>query len=246
MTKCSLWRYGLLCMLPMLSTGCVETSVLEPAPEAQIVPDGGMTARAEAGGVSVLAEAGAWQGDIDIEDAVTALRVTISNDSGRLVRIRYSDIGLITESGRRYAALPPYDIEGSITAPVLARRYRPVRPIGFDQVGFRVAAHYGTLYPTLVPFGVRPLYYDPFYYSRYYSYWDDTHVRIDLPTAEMLRRAVPEGVLEDGGRIEGFFYFEKLPENLSGTRINFHIDLVDAIDDDRFATLYIPFVATTE
>jgi hypothetical protein len=67
-------------------------------------------------------------------------------------------------------------------------------------------------------------------------------MRIELPTADMLRNVVPEGVLDEGGELEGFLYFEKLQNTDADARVNFHVDLQDAITGQTFATLHIPFV----
>lgn len=231
------------CVLALVLAACADRPALKPAPGAEIVPDGGNAARADVAGVSLVATAGAWDGGVDIAEAVTPLKVTIDNDSGKSLRIRYSDFGLVTETGTRYAALPPYSVRGSVTEPVVAGSYRPIYAVGFRYRGFLVAPHYRILYPTLAPHRHR-FPYDPFYYSHYYPYWDAARVRVELPTPEMLRKAVPEGVLEAGGELEGFLYFEEMPERLAGTQINFHLELVDAVDGERFATLHIPFVAS--
>jgi hypothetical protein len=61
-----------------------------------------------------------------------------------------------------------------------------------------------------------------------------------LPTEDMLAKGIPEGVLEPEGRISGFLYFEKLPENLD--RITFEADLINARTGVTLGTMRIPFV----
>lgn len=222
---------------------CAGEPALRPAAEARMVPDDGMAAAASVAGVTVIAEAGAWRGSVDIDEVVVPLKVRVENNSDRKLRIRYSDFGLVSESGRSYAALPPYEVRGSVLEPVMAAGYSPIRYPGFTHTGFHIAAHYGGVYTTLPPYTVHDLYYDPFYYSSYYPYWRRVRARVDLPTADMLRMAIPEGVLDEGGEVQGFLYFEKIPSRLTGTRINFHFDLIDAVSGERFATAHIPFVA---
>jgi hypothetical protein len=56
----------------------------------------------------------------------------------------------------------------------------------------------------------------------------------------MLAKGIPEGVLEPEGRISGFLYFEKLPDNLD--RITFEADLINARTGVTLGTVRIPFV----
>lgn len=202
------------------------------------------TARATSGGVTLTATAGMWPGDVDIEEALVPIEVRIENASDHKIRISYSDFGLVTETGTRYAALPPYRVEGSVTELATSSRYGPIGRTAFTHRGFYVAPHYAPIYTTLPRFTVRDLYYDPYYYGHYYPYWTNARIRVELPTADMLRLAIPEGVLDENGELEGFLYFEKIPAYLAGSRINFHMELTDAISGVRFATLHIPFVAS--
>ncbi|QDG49522.1 hypothetical protein FIV42_01850 [Persicimonas caeni] len=76
------------------------------------------------------------------------------------------------------------------------------------------------------------------YYSRYYP----LYAEYQLPTGEMLVRALPEGVIDPGGRITGFVYFEDL-ESIEPTpdRVTFRYVLVDAEANRRFGVVEIPF-----
>ena len=55
-----------------------------------------------------------------------------------------------------------------------------------------------------------------------------------------LAMGIPEGVLEPGGQISGFLYFEKRPGSLK--RITFEADLANARTGANFGTVRIPFV----
>jgi hypothetical protein len=223
-----------------LNFACSSAPVLRPAPDASLVDDKTLTATDSAEGVRLTARYDAWKGDVNINQAVTPLRISIENESGRKVRIRYSDFSLVTDQNIRLAALPPYDVKGSVSAPAMRREYAPLTRPGFRHNGFRIAPHYYAIYPFLTPYALQGLYFDPYYYSFYYPYWD--RMRIELPTADMLRNVVPEGVLDEGGELEGFLYFEKLQNTDADARVNFHVDLQDAITGQTFATLHIPFV----
>lgn len=54
----------------------------------------------------------------------------------------------------------------------------------------------------------------------------------------MISKAIPEGVLEGGGRISGFLYFAQI-EPVS-TPVTFVVQLVDANTGEQFGTLEIP------
>lgn len=237
------WNWLAVCTAA-LAASCASEPSLTPAPDATIVENDGVAAQAVTENITLTAEAGAWRTGVDIEQAVTPLKVTIENGSDRNLSVRYSEFGLVTETGNRYAALPPYGVRGSITEPVMTKKYPPLSPVGFHHSRFRIAAHYSFIYPTLSPYASSRIYYDPYYYRHYYPYWRRSRVRVELPTPEMLRRALPEGVLEAGGELEGFLYFEKIPGSVAGERVRFHADLLDAMTGERFATLHIPFVAS--
>ena len=57
----------------------------------------------------------------------------------------------------------------------------------------------------------------------------------------LLTRALPEGVLEANGRIDGFLYFEHVQKE-EGTPITFNVDFKGAQDEGPFVSLQMPFV----
>jgi hypothetical protein len=81
-----------------------------------------------------------------------------------------------------------------------------------------------------------PYYYDPIYYDQYYTYWQT----VNLPTAHMLRVALPDGVIQEGGSVSGFIYFERVSESVPSVR--FEYQLTDATTGKTFGTINIPFV----
>jgi hypothetical protein len=232
------------CTAAALLCGCAaESPTLVPAPDANIVEIDGTGAQKTAAEVTVTAQAESWRG-ADIEDNVTPLRVTIQNDGDRPVRLRYSDFSLVGTRGERYAALPPYEIEGTVSRPAMARDYRALDRLDFRYSRFRVAPHYRFVYPTLSAYQLHRLYFDPYYYSYYYPYWG--RIEEDLPTPDMLRRVIPEGVIQSQGSVSGFLYFEHVDEDLAQARLDFHAELVDAETGEMFATINIPFIANPE
>lgn len=232
------------CAVSVTLVGCAaEGPTLVPAPDANVVEIDGTGAQTSVDGVTVTAQAEVWRG-ADIEDAVTPLRVTIQNDSERPVRLRYSDFALVARTGERYAALPPYDIEGTVSRPVVAGDYRALDRLGFRHNRFWIAPHYRYVYPTLSAYQLHRLYFDPYYYNYYYPYWG--RIEQDLPTAEMLRRVIPEGVIQSEGSVSGFLYFEHVDDDLAQAELDFHAELVDAESGEMFATVHIPFIANPE
>lgn len=233
-----------VCAASFILCACAaESPTLVPAPDANIVEIDGTGAQTAVAGITVTAQAEAWRG-ADIEDDVTPLRVTIQNDSERPVRLRYSDFALVERSGERYAALPPYDIEGTVSRPAMAGDYRALNRLDFRYNRFWVAPHYRFVYPTLSAYQLHRLYFDPYYYRYYYPYWG--RVEQDLPTPDMLRRVIPEGVIQSQGSVSGFLYFEHVDDDLAQAELDFHAELVDAETGEMFATVHIPFIANPE
>lgn len=228
----------------LLQSCAAEPPALRPAPGANILVDDGSAATASADGITVIAEPDRWPGRVDIEEIVTPMQVTIRNESDYNLRIRYSDFALVSGPGMRLAALPPYEVEGTVTAPQLSGQYGIVHSPAFRAYNFRIAPYYRSIYPTLSPYAFSPFYADPFYYSYYYPHWRS--YRIDLPTPEMLRRVLPEGVLEPNGELQGFLYFENVDNLPADTEVSFHAELTDATSGQRFAMLQIPFIANPE
>lgn len=224
----------------LLLSACASPPQLVPAPEAERVVPGGTIAVTSAAGVTLTVDPDAWRGNVRIDNAVTPIHVQIENKSDRKLRIRYSDFAMIAGNGDRYAALPPYDIRGSVADPALAHRYSPVDRLGFTYDGFHVAPFYRFMYPGLSVYHAHRFSIDPLYYEHYYPYW--SRARVELPTAEMLRFGLPEGVLDEGGVLAGFLYFEKIDSELSPPKVTFRADAVDIVSGEMVATLEVPFV----
>jgi hypothetical protein len=205
--------------------GCAQHVALMPSPDAESRMVSENEAAASAEGVEVSANGNAWPGKEDIWAVVTPVKVTIRNGSGVPLRINYRSFRLVDAAGNRYAALPPFAIDESIAE---AKPYHPAR-------GYYAAPFYPPLYPHFSPFWGDPFFYDPLYYNSYYGSWR----RVELPTPEMLERALAEGVLEDGTRTEGFLYFERIDADTP--RVIFEAEFTDARRDEAFAVMEIPF-----
>lgn len=224
-----------------LLAACASQPSLVPAPDAERVSPGGSIARDSAGGVTVTVDPDAWRGGVNIESAVTPMHVKIENRSDHKLRIRYGDFALVSGADR-YVALPPYDIRATVAGRGTPRPYPPNDSLAFGYDGFYVSPFYHTFYPGLSVWHGHPVLLDP-YYDHYYPYWQ--RMRIELPTAEMLRYALPEGVLEEGGSAAGFLYFERVDTG-SESRVAFNADFVDIVSDETVTTLEVPFVVRKE
>ena len=222
--------------------GCASRPQLVPGPGADTVAPGGTIARASAAGVTVTVDPDAWRGDVSITQAITPMHVRIENGSNKKLAIRYRHFAMLGEAGERFAALPPYEIRGTVAGVGPARRYPPVDRLGFTYNRFYVAPFYRFMYPSLAVYHAHPFFFDPYYYDGYYPRW--SRARTELPTPEMLRAAMPEGVLEEGGVVAGFLYFE--PVDAEASPIDFKADVVDIVSGETLGTVTIPFVLQTE
>lgn len=210
-------------------SACAAQRGLAPAPGATPVPDEVFAATAASHGIQLTAETEAWTGEPPTFNRLTPVLVTITNESDEPLRIRYEDFALVDERGAEYAALPPFDIEGVET------RLRPVDPY-YDYQAFYVAPHHARFYPHVARFDGR-FYFDHVRYGTYHTQL----LRFELPTDDMLDRALPEGVVDPHGKVRGFLYFEEIPEEVE--RVTLRNVLVDPDTGEGFATLEIPFVA---
>lgn len=230
---------SLVVMAAMSASGCATRTDLTPVAAAP--SPGAESVVSSIQGVRYTLETDAWIGRDDVLSYVTPVRVRIRNASDRRIRIDYNQFALISPEGERYAALPPYGVEGAVSEPVLTAGYSPVAHPAFHYDGFFVAPYYAPVYPGILPYpSVDPYYYDPVYFSTYSKYW----AQIPLPTEPMLNRALPPGVLDPGGEVDGYLYFERT--GIGVDRVRFRADVVAAEDGRRIGEIRIPLTAERE
>ncbi len=178
-------------------------------------------------GAKVLLEVrpNVWKGVPDRLTKVTPVLVSIENDQPESIRIRYNEFALRTPDGRVYCALPPFDINESQSVPV---------PTVYPMAGFWVAPYQARFFPRFRRWG-GAFAYDPLYFQTNFSYWQ----RFNLPTADMLAKALPEGVLEPQGKVTGFLYFENIEPDVE--EVEFVAQIVAAKSKARLAEARIPF-----
>jgi hypothetical protein len=211
----------------LLALACSHTPRLVPAPDAQRLPDDPGTAVASGAGVRVTIRSRSWQGEPrDLESIVTPLHVTVENGSAVAIQIRYRYFTLTSEDGLQTPAIPPMRIQRpgesvvAVAPAFRAHRFLLLRP-------------YRPFYPGF-PVWDGPFDWDPFFYDQFYATW-----RPPLPTPDMINQALPEGVLQPGGKVSGFLYFRKLR---SEGRVMFAQEVVEAEKHERVATIRIPLV----
>jgi hypothetical protein len=210
-------------------TGCGMT--LQPAPWAHVTPGRGEGAVAASQGVEIEARVNIWNGVPEtLDQEVTPILVTVTNDSTQPIRIRYSDFKLVSSAGCSYAALPPFSIEGT----ALQR----VDDFAYPSVGFAPAPYLSPYYPGLSPFA-GPFVFDSWYYNLYYPLF----AQVNLPTGDMIQKALPEGVVQPQGRLTGYLYFENVGKDT--TQVNFQAEVVEALNGRQLTSITIPFVTTT-
>lgn len=218
-----------LLLLPVIA-GCAQDELrpVEPAVQSNLRGHDARTAEAN---VQVSASTGAWNGiPQNLESAMMPVLFRIDNQSDRRLLIDYDSFRMEGASGQVYVALPPFSIDEEGVAPV-AGSY-PYYP----HTGFSVAPYLERYYDGLGPYGTAT--FDPSYYDRYYPYWRSP-AYVDLPTEEMLSRALPEGIVAPGGKAGGFVYFEDMAEV---EPVDVVETLKDAATGERFGTISMPFV----
>ncbi|OLB97734.1 MAG: hypothetical protein AUH30_09795 [Candidatus Rokubacteria bacterium 13_1_40CM_68_15] len=211
---------SLLALIVVLS-GCAAE--LRPAPTAQVLPGPGRPATAEAAGVRVVAQTGAWRAHpMGLPGVFTPILVTVDNQSDVPLRIRHSDFALVSGDGRRFATLAPGEVHGTVADP-----------------GPPAYAYSRGVFVARREPGGRVILSEPFPYDPFFDYFPGS-TWTELPTRDMIQLALPERVLAPGTNAAGFVYFPRVSRNVSSA------DFTAALVDDRtgapVATLAIPFV----
>lgn len=211
---------------------CTGAQELEPAPAATPTQGPGTAVVARDAGVRIEAQVDAWDGTPDELDGVmTPIRVEVSNQGDQPLRVRFSEFELVEPDGTRRAAIPPFDINDDVS--------QLVEPV-YAYDGFYVAPH---LQPWYDLDAYDPFDHEPYYYDDFYPYYASV-ATLELPSPEMLARALPEGMVEPGGHVEGFLYFQDV--NPGTDRVSFQVDLIDAATGTPFGQVEIPFTVGTD
>ena len=213
--------------LALFASACITGPYLVPAPQAVHLSGNPNTGTSDLVGVRLVVTNQQWDGmPVDLANVVTPLYVVLENHSGIPLRVRYQDLEVTGPTGFRVAALPPYQIQRpSVVYPATAPFY--------PSIGFYIAPPYSAYYPGLPLWG-GPYDYDLGWYDSYAS-WQPA-----LPTADMLRKAILEGVLQDGGNVSGFLYLPRIDAVGQEVRISFK--LVNANTGKEFGQITVPLL----
>lgn len=222
-------RFSLAVVLAAASLVCVGCGHghIRPSSSAKVIPGAPGAAVAESAGIRISADGEDWNGrPTDLDERLIPLKVRIVNHSGRPIEILYERFALTGHQGRTYQPLPPVSIDHD--QPEDSRSV--VQPI-YAAERFFVARRYKDVYPSLPPWG-RPIARNTQFSERQYKRWPE-----DLPTREMKRLGLPEGVLADGGAISGYLFFE------DATRHEAKLTFKAALEDGQssVADIEIPF-----
>jgi hypothetical protein len=210
----------LLLPLPLLGGACVTghaAAHLRPTAEVErTAPDASAAQAESAEGVRLVADAEAWRGTpADLAHVLTPLRVRVENRSGRPLALKHAMFELVTDGGFRFAALSPLGgaraADGEAAAwPASSGTLEwdgglpPGAPGPWPRPGWGTWAQRGWGQPWGGGWGWGA---GPWARPR-----TRTLVVEPLPSRDMVRLALPEGTLEDGGAVEGFLYFPDVLE----------------------------------
>ena len=206
------------------ASGCGH-GALVPAPSAQVIAGAPKAAYSENDGVGCSADVGAWpEGGRQPPAEVVPVKVRIRNKSGKAIRLLAEDFVLVGKSGHKYRPIPVLPLDGGSLS--------PLNPI-YGSSKFYVAPRFHDAYPTLEPWSTR-LERDDALYERQFHRWGK-----ERPTTAMIRMALPEGVLDDGGLISGFVFFESPLDDED--RVTFQADFAQGDGSATVASVEIPF-----
>jgi hypothetical protein len=215
-------------------TACQPQTELEPVAEPDVTGTE-TTVVKEMAGVRLEVDSDAWEGDPEVAELVTPIRVEIVNESERPLWIRFQNFALLGAYDR-YSVLPVFAFDDENGEAVLVEGYVPVPVADFSYEEYYVTDLYNPAYPEFAVWE-HALVIDDEYHGRYAATWDE----LPLPSAEMQRWALPEGVLPTGSNLTGFLFFEGL--HPGEERVNFLAQLEDAMDGDYFGALMVPMEA---
>ena len=209
--------------LALLAAGCAHYGPeLVPAPGVAQVPGEKLEAEVAQGQVRATVSGERWHGNpVDLGALVTPLRVTITNEGREPVRIAYRDFALVSSSGFRGTAMSPFAIQRAGATVAVEPFYR--------WSGFYIAPTWSPYYPGLTPWG---------------GWWDYGGYGVvqvqPLPSRDMLSKALPEGVLEPGGTVSGYLYFQHVGQEVGS--LQFQATLVSPESQQRISELKVPFM----
>jgi hypothetical protein len=164
----------------------------------------------------MIARARAWNGNPPtLSQYVLPVWLEVENHSGKTLSLRYDSFRVKSppDNPEMLRAVPPSQVKGNAIIPVSAvpAEFR----LEDEWIGEWVESDLDQYVA--------------------HAYW-----REPLPTKEMLRRAIREGLVADGRKIAGFVYFQKTRPDVAGLTLS--ADLVDAATSQSFGRIEIPLI----
>jgi len=220
----------------LLAAACASSPNIQPSGEARLVDGRPNAAVVSTAGIEVVAENDAWSGQPSRFERVHPVLVTITNDGDVPVRVRARDFALVTGTGARLTGLAPFDVQGS----EVEANDLPVQPYGALSFSYFRLGHGSSFGHGFHGVGSAHGFHDSGLLALAHT---PTFTRIDLPTADMVSKALPERIVEPGERVAGFVYFPEVGDDIRSFRLEFDMVAPDAPEGWR-AEATIPF--TTE
>jgi hypothetical protein len=201
------------------------------------------TAVADVQGVHLLVAGDAWTARDSLADQFTPVQITVENHSGRPLQLLYAHLTLSGGTGARYSPLeapkelgPSYRF-GSVMKSAAyqpAAIYIPVTSRCTNQERLADAPYPSYSYPGATPYD------SVFPYAAPQQH--DPSCPAIVPSARMLDEALPQGVVQNDERVDGFIYFEDVGDRESTAQLQ--MNLVDANTGQSFGHVTIPFVVS--
>ncbi len=204
----------------VISVSCSSKIVLKPENSFQVSANVQDAVRVNCAGVSIMVEPGVWYGPENSGKEIVPVQITISNNSGFPILIRYSDFFMVgSKTGNVYRALPPYHFDNTVESIVIRLPgVSPFKP-NFVAEKFGVAYYCSEMYPEF-PVWQGVFQFERLFYERYYPVW----TKKKLPSgAALIQSEIPEGVLLSGGFLNGFLYFETFKKAEKQVVMNFRL-----------------------
>ena len=209
------WLWGTLAGLSALAFSACAHSDQRPPVAGGWAPHGfGQALVGENAGVRLRARLHAWNGDPPtLSRYVLPVWIQIENHSGRALWLRYDAFRVEdpNDSQATLSALSPFAVKGKAIIPVSA-----VPP----------------------EFGVEDTWMGTWLEPGVDDSLANMHWQESLPTREMLRRAIREGVVADGRKVAGFVYLPRT--NQDPAALTLSADLVYALTKQSFGRIEIP------
>lgn len=184
--------------------------------------------------VQVTVSSDAWVGAPEVKTKVTPLKLQIKNNNDSPIKITYSNLFLVSNDGDIYSALPIYNIINDANKPHLLDDEKVVVKTEIDHDNFYLYPLYTRVYND-IPVTDFNYFEDPGYYEKYYAEWRET----GMPTDGMKNLALPEGILDKGGSLSGFIYFQKVDPDLKTVTLN--MSITNAENNEVLGSIKLPF-----